>query len=112
VLGDELLSFVSAANWMRDSIPHFAELVAPLRGVLERMSRHAKARDKRSLDRWQTCDFGWGKSEDRAFEQIKEALKSSLQLAYPKDDHEVCVHGCQYRVLGDSSYADPGGEHG
>jgi transposase InsO family protein len=90
-LGDELLSFLAAANWMRDSIPGFAEIVSPLRRFLEKMCKAAKARDKRSLHRFHTGDFGWGKEEDAAFQQVKEALKHCVQLQYPDEDKEVCV---------------------
>jgi hypothetical protein len=61
--GGDLVQYVAALNWMRSSIPLFAEKVAPLQDLLELVYKEAKGRTKKrdtsvSLDgRWsQTCE--------------------------------------------------------
>jgi len=54
--GGELQQFLCAANWMRQSIPEFTRLTAPLYAALDRAATAAGSRKKTKLERIQLAE--------------------------------------------------------
>ena len=91
VQGADLYQFLSAVNWMRQSLPNFERLVLPLREVLnEVLSRHPK-RNKRQAKKVPLKEAGWTAETSKHFQCLIEALKNIVTLAYPRDDFDMCV---------------------
>ena len=66
--GSNLQQFVCALQWVKQGIPNFTELVAPLHEFMERVYDHVGKRTKRAVTRVQLDKLGWGKTELDAFE--------------------------------------------
>lgn len=88
--GDELQQLLCAANWMRTSIPCFTKLIAPLHDALETACSRTTKRTKKALSKISLKDM-WTDKQDIAFGELKEALANSISLAYPKNDHTICL---------------------
>ncbi|KAH9106103.1 hypothetical protein AeMF1_018211 [Aphanomyces euteiches] len=67
----DLQQFVGALNWMRQSIPKFSELVAPLASLLEEIYNAVGTRKKDRLTRYLLVDHGWQSIHDVAFASCK-----------------------------------------
>jgi hypothetical protein len=88
---DELLQFVHAVSWMRESLPQFSRLIAPLNVVLERAMTLAKSRRKRRVARIALQAIGWSSSDSAAFRRVQEALLTIATLAFPDPNKVACV---------------------
>ncbi|KAH0812109.1 hypothetical protein GEV33_010682 [Tenebrio molitor] len=62
----QLQSFLGLANWVRDYVPRFAELAAPITDLLNKKSR-----------------YRWTEEAQQAFEALKEAMSRPLHLHRP-----------------------------
>ncbi|KAH9102720.1 hypothetical protein LEN26_015004 [Aphanomyces euteiches] len=89
--GQQLQQFLCALNWMRQSLPQFNKLVAPLQQLLETICSTAGSRKKTRLVRYMLKEFGWLPLHDQAFLDCKEALRSILTLAHPDPSKTVCL---------------------
>ena len=87
---DELQQLLCAANWMRNAIPSYAELIAPLQVTMDLACKKVEKRTKRALARVELRSI-WSEDQDRAFEDLKSALANSTSLSYPRDTHVICL---------------------
>ena len=85
-----LMQFVAAANWMRQSLPCFAETIAPLRELLEAAYSKAGSRKKKRAAGILLADLWQGEHEE-AFRKAKALLQNAVQLWTPKADQTICV---------------------
>ncbi len=81
----ELQQFLCALNWMRSSIPRFAEMVHPLQDLLLSASREAKSLKKTILKRVPLGKIGWNESHSSCFQSIKTTLCELMTLSHPMD---------------------------
>jgi len=87
---DELQQLLCATNWMRNSIPAYATVIAPLHHLMESAYKKAGKRTKLAV-RKISIDNEWGAEHDSAFNLIKTQLAASVKLAHPKPDHSMCL---------------------
>ena len=88
--GNELQQLLCATNWMRTSIPAYAQTIAPLHNLMETVYKRAGGRTKRAVSKICLTD-SWGSAHDDAFNGIKKQLAASTKLAHPKSDHNICL---------------------
>lgn len=86
----DLLQFICATSWMRNSIPEYATTIAPLHEIMELCYRKAKKRTKRAVRKISLSGL-WGRDHDCAFQQIKNSIAQSVKLAHPKRDSDLCL---------------------
>jgi transposase InsO family protein len=85
----ELQQFLGATGWMRNSIPEYASVVAPLQQVLqEGLRKTPKTKGKSWL---QLSEAGWGREQDEAFDRVLEALKNAVALAVPDPEKQLAL---------------------
>ena len=87
----ELATLLAMAGWVRDSLPRFAEVVAPLQALLLHATRSAGAASKAARARVQLADFGWDAVHDQALANLKSLVAAATALAYPDPAAAVCV---------------------
>lgn len=90
--GAQLQQFVCAMQWMRSAIPTFTTIIRPLSDFLEIVYDNAGKRTKLAVTRVQLRNIGWGKAEDDAFENCKQALEHQTTLAHRNDSCRLCVY--------------------
>jgi RNase H-like domain found in reverse transcriptase len=87
--GGGLVQYVAALNWMRSSLPLFAEKAAPPQDLMEIVYKESKGRTKKkstsvSLEgRWTTCE--------KAFRQLQEDILTLMTTAHPDPKQRICV---------------------
>lgn len=99
----DALQFLASLNWMRQSIPEFARVTAPLYAIVEDAQKRSiedakkkgktgkRARSKVALKRYYLKDFGWGDTHEAAFSRAKRTLERMVTLAYPDENKEMCL---------------------
>lgn len=88
--GDELQQLICATNWMRTSLPAYAETVAPLHNLMEYVYRRAGGRKKRSVKKI-SLHGQWGAEHDAAFATIIQQLSAATKLSHPKSGYDICL---------------------
>ena len=86
----ELQQLLCATNWMRSSIPSYAETIAPLHILMEKAYSKAGKRTKHAVRKISLANE-WGANHDAAFASIKSQLAAKVKLAHPKPDHIMCL---------------------
>lgn len=84
--------FICATNWMRQHIPMYASLIAPLAAALETAAGIAHSRQKTKLAKVLLTEVGWERQQQEAFDACRAALVRMVPLAYPRSEAEVCVY--------------------
>lgn len=69
----ELQSFIGTWNWIKEYIPNFASLMAPITDLLK------------------PKEYAWTPQASQALEVLKEYLKTPLTLSRPRDDLPIIV---------------------
>jgi hypothetical protein len=87
----ELQQLLMGANWMRDMIPQFAEIVKPLRDRLNECLSGTK-RNKSAAAGVRLTGEKWGESEMKAWEESKKAIVNAVMLAHMRSDYEMCLY--------------------
>jgi transposase InsO family protein len=89
----ELRSYLATTNWIRSSIPRYAELIAPLQQLLT-TALATTASDGSTLNakRIKLAEIGWTDTHTDTFRAINRAVAQSTALAYPEDSHALCVY--------------------
>lgn len=87
----ELRSYLATANWIRSSIPRYAELTQPLQDLLTTALATCKGRHKNEAKRVMLEEVGWNNTHRQAFRAINAAVASSVRLAFPDDRKTFCV---------------------
>lgn len=85
----DLPQFTSALNYIRTSIPNYAETASPLLKLLEDCYTEVGGRTKKKLANF-SLTAKWGTNHQRSFDRLKEHLADQLQLSFPKRDYDVC----------------------
>ncbi|KAF0707151.1 hypothetical protein AaE_013747 [Aphanomyces astaci] len=85
---DQLQQFICALNWMRQSIPQYNPLVAPLQALLEVVCTAAGTRKKTRLASVALADHGWAPAHAECFVECKQALMQLVTLAHPNEDFD------------------------
>ena len=92
ITGGELMQYVCALNFLRNKIPFFSALVAPLRGKLNACLDKCKRRTKNDADRIKLADVGWTRKDTSVFEKTKQALRDAVTLVrYDDRTHTLCL---------------------
>ncbi len=92
----ELCEYVHCAAWMANSIPRFAERVAPLRDLLEEAYKLSGKRTKKSIPKFRLADLGWTDEHSKAYRGLQEQQINSVRTAHRNLDLAL-------RVLTDAS---------
>ena len=85
--GGPLQQFVCACNWMRDSVPDFARRYLPLQERLD-VVLAGRRRTKRVAS---AVAITLTAVEMAAWDKVKKALVTSVELAHPDDKLEMCL---------------------
>jgi RNase H-like domain found in reverse transcriptase len=88
--GGDLVQYVAALNWMRSSLPLFAEKAAPLQDLLEVVYKEAKARTKKKATSV-SLEGRWTKTCEKAFRQLQEDILTLMTTAHPDPKQRICV---------------------
>lgn len=86
----DLQQFLCASNWMRRSIPEYAKTIAPLHALMEACFAKAQKRTKRAVQNISLHGL-WGTDHDIAFKQVQTHLTHAIKLAFPLQDHRLCL---------------------
>ena len=81
----ELMKFLQATNWMRLSLPHMAEVVAPLRALVEHRLK-GTSRTKRVASRRALTDGDWTPERGEAWDNSREMLMNAVDLSFRRPD--------------------------
>ncbi|KAH9094099.1 hypothetical protein Ae201684P_016714 [Aphanomyces euteiches] len=87
----ELQQFLCATNWMRASIPLYAQRVDPLRRLLDVATKIAGSAKKTALAKVDLAVAGWTAEHDECFEEVKATLARMVPLAHPSEDKAICL---------------------
>lgn len=86
----ELQQLLCATNWMRNSLPAYAQAIAPLHDLLENAYAKAGKRTKAAV-RKLSIGASWGTEHDVAFGNIKQQLSAAIKLAHVKENSFLCT---------------------
>ena len=75
---------------MRNAIPSYAELVAPLDALMEHVYAQTGGRSKCRVSKVPIAS-AWGAEHDAAFAAIKQQLARSTELSHPKQNSSLCL---------------------
>lgn len=87
----ELQQFVSAANWMRDAIPSFAQVMLPLQQLLQTAARKTNSLRKQKLKKFQFDTNSWTPALSEAFHRAKSAIASQVMKVHLDPEKELCL---------------------
>jgi RNase H-like domain found in reverse transcriptase len=88
--GGDLVQYVAALNWMRSSLPLFAEKASPLQDLLEVVYKEAKVRTKKKATSV-SLDGRWTTECEKAFQSLQEDILTLMTTAHPDPSKRVCV---------------------
>ena len=77
----ELMKFLQATNWMRLSLPHMAEIVAPLRALIEHRLK-GSSRTKIVASWRALMDGDWTPERVEARDNSREMLMNAVELSF------------------------------
>ena len=86
----ELMQLLQVANWIRLSLPNMAEVVSPLRALLERKLKDT-TRTKRFASRKMISEEDWSEEIHAAWQSFRELLGDAVQLDFCKQDFRVLM---------------------
>jgi RNase H-like domain found in reverse transcriptase len=89
--GGDLEQYVAALNWMRSSLPLFAEKVAPLQDILEVVYTEAKGRTKKKST-LVSLEGKWSQTCEKAFRSLQEDILTLMTTAHPEPAKRVCIY--------------------
>ncbi|KAE8999859.1 hypothetical protein PR001_g18944 [Phytophthora rubi] len=87
----DLQQLLCAANWMRTSIPEYANITGPLYKTLEVAMKITGSRKKSKLQKTKLDECQWGQEETASLNNLKDALARITPLAHPRADWDVCL---------------------
>ena len=87
---DEQQQLLCASNWIRNVIPSYVELVAPLQSTMENACNKVEKRPKIALERVDMSGI-WGPTQDKAFGKLNKPMADSTRLYLPKESHVICL---------------------
>ena len=87
----QLQQFLASCNWVRNFIPAYAQLIAPLQDLLNTALSKAKRRNARTARKVSLSEAGWRTEHDESFHALKEALVNAVRNAHPREDRVLCL---------------------
>jgi transposase InsO family protein len=88
----ELRTFLASANWAREGVPRYAELVAPLQSLLTTALQSTPVgASKHAIANTSITSVGWSDEHLSAYRRVLDALQESLVIAYPRDTDDTHV---------------------
>ena len=87
----ELMHFLQAVNWLRTSLPRMAEIVAPLRDLLEALLVGNPNRTKRVASNRSIAPEAWTPAYVAAWEQAQDLVAHSVTLYHPREGSAVLM---------------------
>lgn len=87
----ELSQFIHCFQWMAACIPDFHCKAQPLMEIFEATYKATGKGKKSALTRIALSNLSWGPIHEVAFQNIKNTLKSTGKLAYPKENHILFI---------------------
>jgi RNase H-like domain found in reverse transcriptase len=88
--GGDLVQYVAALDWMRSSLPLYAEKVAPLQCLLEVVYKEAKERTEKKATSV-SLERRWSQTCEKAFRSLQEDILTLMTIAHPDPAKRVCV---------------------
>ena len=82
-----LRTFLGLTGYLRQFVPMYSVIAAPLTDILRNKEFASKSARKRSIP--------WGEAEDEAFRRLRESLSSPLVLVPRHGQHLRAAHGCK-----------------
>eukprot|EP00903_Cladosiphon_okamuranus_P015655 g14457.t1 len=82
----ELMQLLQAVNWLCTSVPRLAEVVWPLRVLLQELMARAKSRTKRVVQNRTMADTAWTQERVAAWEAAQDLVASAVTLSHPCAD--------------------------
>ena len=79
----QLNQLLCAMNWMRNVVPHYAELVDPLRQIMETIFAKRGNRRSNGLEKFQLRSFGWNETHNALLKGLVEKICEQMTLYYP-----------------------------
>ena len=87
--GLELQHFLAATNWLRLHLPMLAEVVSPLRHLLESLLRGVTRRTKRAASAKAISKTRWEYKCENSWSESKILLQECITLAQPRENCSV-----------------------
>ena len=88
---DELMQFLQAVNWLRMSLPRLAEVVEPLRVLLEENLGGIQRRTKRVVSNRAIAEEAWKRERVTAWSNAQDLVATAVALSHPKDGYGVLM---------------------
>ena len=87
----ELQHFLAATNWLHLHLPIFAEVVSPLRDLLESVLRGVTRRIKRASSAKAISKTRWDDKCENSWSESKVLLQECFTLEQPRENCSVMV---------------------
>ncbi|GMF18554.1 unnamed protein product [Phytophthora fragariaefolia] len=88
----QLQQLMCAVNWMRQHIPQYAQLAAPLLAVADAAAKRAGGRKAKQLCKIPLSELGWNSEHEEALRKVRDALVAMVPLAHPDPSLAVCLY--------------------
>ena len=89
--GAELQQFITSINWMRQAIPNYNHITAPLYDILEEVYQHSGKRTKRAAKKVKLKDTSWNQKHEECFRQVQQSLREAVKLAIYDPKQRLCL---------------------
>jgi len=87
---DQMQKLVCAANWIRTTIPRYAEAVSLLQKFLKSLQNEAGSMKQSKLKKLVIAER-WTDEHNQCFQDLKRIIPNTVTLAHPNPEHEVCL---------------------
>ena len=78
---DDLMQFLQAVNWLRTSLPRLAEVVEPLRVLLEEYMGEIQRRTKQVASNRAIAEEAWTREQMAAWSNAQDLLVNAVFVA-------------------------------
>ena len=87
----ELMQFLQTLNWLRTSLPRLAEVVEPLRVLLEEHVGGIQRRVERVVSKQPIAEDTWKRKQVAAWSNAQDLVANAVALSQPKGGYEVLI---------------------
>ena len=87
----ELIEFLKTVDWLRTSLPRLAEVVEPLRVLLEEYTGGSQRRTKRVASNRAIVEKAWKREQVAAWSNAQGLVANALALSHPKEEYELLM---------------------
>ena len=85
------MQFLQAVNWLRASLSRLAEVIEPLRVLLEENMGEIQRRTKRVASNQAIAEEAWKREQVAAWNNAQDLVANAVALSHPKDGYEVLM---------------------